>query len=174
AMQRFYIERKHGVDGHAAVDAPLFVELRKALAAHKLGPLAAPVGEELLATWDLEHGLWKGEPVTLATIDALHAAGDEKSLRRFAVPRGARRRRPRRGGAHEGGALAARARRSSADARLARDRQGADARRARTPERVAADGDAARLRRRSPRALGAARGQAAWRALPRGAGDLAA
>jgi len=83
-MQRFYIERRHGVDGNAAVDDKLFAELRRALARHRLGPVAAPLADELVATYDLEHGLWQGHAVDLATIDKLHAAGDENTLERFA------------------------------------------------------------------------------------------
>ena len=83
-LQRFYIERKHGRDGHADVDDALFAQLRRALAAHRLGPTAASLGEELIATVDLERGSWLGRAVDVPMIDRLFGAGDEKTLLRFA------------------------------------------------------------------------------------------
>ncbi|HEY7957915.1 MAG TPA: hypothetical protein VII38_21585, partial [Polyangia bacterium] len=84
AMQALYIDRQIGSNGHPDLDARLFAELGRALAAHRLGPAAAAFGEELLATVDLEHGRFRGRPVEVATLDALFAAGDEVTLRRFA------------------------------------------------------------------------------------------
>jgi hypothetical protein len=82
-MQRFYIERKNGLDGDAAVDGKLFAELRRALDAHKLGPAATASGEELEATFELEQGSFRGRPVDVPMIDGLFGAGDEPTLMRF-------------------------------------------------------------------------------------------
>src|SRR5581483_10145657 len=83
AMQRLYLERQNGVDGHAGVLPPLFADLRQALVKHRLRPAATRAGEELIATVDLEHGRWLGRDVDAAAIDGLFASGDEKTLRLF-------------------------------------------------------------------------------------------
>ena len=72
------------MESHAKVTGPLFVELRRALAAHRFGPVGTRFGQELLQIVDLERGLWEGRPVGVKTIDALYASGDERTLRRFA------------------------------------------------------------------------------------------
>ena len=82
-LNQLYIERKNGIDGAPEVLDGLFLELRRALATHRLGPAAARFGDDLVATVDLEHGQWLGRPVDVATIDQLFAAGDERALRRF-------------------------------------------------------------------------------------------
>jgi hypothetical protein len=82
-LQRFYLERNNGYDGDPVVDARLFAELRRALAAHRLGPTATAFGEELVEGFDLEHGSWRGRAVDAAMIEALYAARDEPTLRRF-------------------------------------------------------------------------------------------
>ena len=79
AMQRLYLERKNRIhDGHDAL-ASLFDDLRSALAAKKLGPVATRLGTELVGAVDLERGTWKGKAVTTATLDDL----DEPTLRLF-------------------------------------------------------------------------------------------
>ena len=83
-MQQLYIERENGVNGNAEVEDPMFADLRRALERHRLGLAATAFGQELIAIVDLEHGLWSGRPVDVPTIDALFAAHDEKTLRRFA------------------------------------------------------------------------------------------
>jgi len=83
AMQMLYLERAHGSDGHASVVSSMFDELRKALDAHRLGPVATRFGEELLAAVDLEQGRYRGRPVDAPTIDSLYARRDEATLRRF-------------------------------------------------------------------------------------------
>ena len=82
ALQKLYLERRNGLDGHADVLGPMFGDLRKALAKQKLGPLAARAGEELLAAVDLERGQFRGRAVDAALIDGLE---EETWLRRFAV-----------------------------------------------------------------------------------------
>ena len=82
-LQRFYIERKNGFDGHADIAGKLFTELRRALAAHRLGRPRPLLGEELIAAADLERGTWLGRAVDVPMIDGLFGAGDEKTLRRF-------------------------------------------------------------------------------------------
>jgi hypothetical protein len=82
-MQRFYIERQNGQDGHTKVVATLFGELRVALDAHRLGPVATRFGSELLAMYELEHGTWRGRVVDTPMIDGLFAAKDETTLQRF-------------------------------------------------------------------------------------------
>lgn len=82
-MQQVYMERRNGMDGHPKIDEPMFDDLRRALSAHRLGPVATRFGEELLATFDLGRGMWSGHVVNTPVIDALFIAGDEKTLRRF-------------------------------------------------------------------------------------------
>jgi hypothetical protein len=82
-LQALYIERPNGLDGHPDVVGPIFAEIRKALDAHKLGPVAAGVASELLAIVDLERGLYGGRPVDVALLDQLYARRDERLLRRF-------------------------------------------------------------------------------------------
>ena len=64
-------------------DAALFADLRRALAAGRLGANAASFGRELIGAAELERGLWGGNRVGVDTIDALYTAGDEATLRRF-------------------------------------------------------------------------------------------
>ncbi|HVY46049.1 MAG TPA: hypothetical protein VHB21_09230, partial [Minicystis sp.] len=84
AMQRLYLERDHGTDGHAGELDPRFSDLRRAIAEKRIGAVAARFGAELLVAVDLEHGLYEGQPVDGATIDRLYAAGDERALHLFA------------------------------------------------------------------------------------------
>lgn len=83
AMQRFYVDRKHGLDGNPLVDDKLFAELRLAIGQHRLGEVATRFGQELLEAVDLEHGMWLGQPVTVAVLDSLSASHDEQALQRF-------------------------------------------------------------------------------------------
>ena len=83
-MHQFYVERETVADGHAGVVAPLFAELREALAEHRLGPFATKMGGDLIAVADLARGRWEGHAVDLAAIDWLYVAGDEARLRLFA------------------------------------------------------------------------------------------
>lgn len=62
---------------------PLFEELRVALRERKLGPTATRYGEDLIAAYDLEHGLWQGKKVSIETLDTLFAAGNAAMLGRF-------------------------------------------------------------------------------------------
>lgn len=84
-MQQIYRERKNGVDGTARVQEALFADLRHALALHRLGPIAAHLGQELVEVFDLEHGLWTGRAVDVAMLESLSSARDEKALRLFAA-----------------------------------------------------------------------------------------
>src|SRR5207253_1465117 len=76
AMHALYLERPNGLDGHAKLASPMFDELRRALAAHRLGPVATRFGEELVAAVDLEQGRYRGRNVDVATIDDLYARKD--------------------------------------------------------------------------------------------------
>lgn len=62
-MHQLYVERRAGVEAHAEATGPMFVDLRRALAAHRLGPIAARFGGELIATVDLERGAWASRAV---------------------------------------------------------------------------------------------------------------
>ncbi|HEY3357086.1 MAG TPA: hypothetical protein VGQ83_27800, partial [Polyangia bacterium] len=84
AMQRLYLERRNGIDGHPAVLGELFADLRRALAARRLGPTATRFGQKLIAAVDLEQGRWAGRPVDVTVLDGLLAAHDEKTLLLFA------------------------------------------------------------------------------------------
>lgn len=83
ALHEMFLERPAGLGAHRILMDDWVEQLDRALAAGRLGPIAAKYGEDLLATVELETGSWHGRPVTLATIDALHAKKNEKLLRRF-------------------------------------------------------------------------------------------
>jgi hypothetical protein len=83
AMQRLYLRRDHGLDGHAAELDPLFDDLRRAVAGRRLGPVASRFADELLVAVDLERGTFEGRPVDVATIERLHASEGETALRLF-------------------------------------------------------------------------------------------
>jgi len=84
SVQRLYLERRPGQDGHPSGLEPIFDELRGALAKHHLAPVARSFAQDLIASVDVEHGTWQGQPVDVAMMDALAAAGNEMTLRRFA------------------------------------------------------------------------------------------
>lgn len=84
SVQRLYLERRPGQDGHANILVPVFDELRSALAGKQLAPVARSFAQDLIASIDVEHGTWQGHPVDVAMMDALAAAGNEMTLRRFA------------------------------------------------------------------------------------------
>jgi hypothetical protein len=83
-VQRLYLDRRNGLAAHPKFIALIASELRDALSHHRLGPLARADAEEMLAELDVEHGTWQGRPVDVAQMDALAAAGNEMTLRRFA------------------------------------------------------------------------------------------
>ncbi len=84
ALAQFYIERESRVSGHPEVLEPLFAELRKAIGEHALGQVASRLGEDLIATVDVENGLWIGRRIDRGTIDTLYKSGNEPLLHRFA------------------------------------------------------------------------------------------
>ena len=170
-MQRLYVDRRPGLDGHPKVLAPLFEDLRDKLAKNKLGAVARSFAAEVIATVDVEHGTWQGRRVDLPLMDTLAAAGNEMTLTRFAerlpdarpprageaahrpgprravgLRRGARLRRRRRGGGDPQRPQPRRPRRSPPRARLVRRKPGDDPRRAGPPAGLAAVRHAARLR----------------------------
>ncbi|HEY8087304.1 MAG TPA: hypothetical protein VIF09_05655 [Polyangiaceae bacterium] len=81
ALHRAFLLRRRGTSPHAAAIADDVAGLRAALEKGKLGPVASRYGREVLATIDLEHGLWKGAPLTVASLDELAKDGDEANLR---------------------------------------------------------------------------------------------
>ncbi len=83
-IQRLYLERAEGLDGHPGVTTAIFDDLRDALAKRKLGPVGKSFAEEVIGTVDVSHGNWQGRAVDLALMDALAAAGNEMTLERFA------------------------------------------------------------------------------------------
>ena len=84
SMQELYVDRDNGLDGHAAVLAPMFDDLRNAVAKKRLGPTATRFATELLAVVDLERGIYEGRPVDVAAIDQIYAAKNERELEVFA------------------------------------------------------------------------------------------
>src|SRR5262252_10986811 len=58
AMQKLYLDRKNGTFGKTNILEPMFADLKRALDAHRLGPVATRFGTELLAAVNLEHGQW--------------------------------------------------------------------------------------------------------------------
>jgi hypothetical protein len=85
ALHRSFLLRRRGTAPHpAAVDGDV-AKLREALAKGRLGPVASKHGTDVLMTIDLERGLWKGSPMTLATLDQLEKDKDETLLRRIAL-----------------------------------------------------------------------------------------
>lgn len=83
-IQRLYLDRRPGLDGHPEVLAAIFDDLRTLLAKDALGAVARTFAAEVLATVDVEHGTWQGRRVDLAMMDALAATGNEMTLTRFA------------------------------------------------------------------------------------------
>ena len=83
-IQRLYVDRRFGLDGHPTVLAPFFDDLRKSLAKNKLGAVARTFAAEIIATVDVEHGIWQGRRVDLPMMDTLAATGNEMTLTRFA------------------------------------------------------------------------------------------
>ena len=82
ALHRAFLLRRGGTSPHpAAIEADV-ASLRTALDKAKLGPVAARYGREVLATIDLEHGLWKGVPLKVEALDELEKGKDEALLRR--------------------------------------------------------------------------------------------
>ena len=82
-IQRLYVDRPFGRDGDPTVLAPIFDDLRASLAKDKLGAVARTFAAEIVATVDVEHGVWHGRRVDLPMMDALAAAGNEMTLTRF-------------------------------------------------------------------------------------------
>lgn len=56
-------------------------ELRDAMAQRRLGPVAHALGAELLVVVDLQRGVYRGQPLTAATLDTLAERRDETTLR---------------------------------------------------------------------------------------------
>ncbi len=83
-FHRLYVDRKNTLNGDAKLVTPMIEDLREALTRKTFGPIATRFGDELVATADLERGIWRGKPVDLATMDALQKAGNEMTLNRFA------------------------------------------------------------------------------------------
>ena len=83
-IQRLYVDRRPGLDGHAKVLVPIFDDLRASLAKNDLPAVARTFAAEVIATFDIEHGTWQGRRVDLPMMDALAATGNEMTLTRFA------------------------------------------------------------------------------------------
>ncbi len=83
-IQRLYLERAEGLDGHPAVTTAIFDDLRGALAKQKLGPVGKSFAEEVIGTVDVTHGNWQGRAVDVPLMDTLAAAGNAMTLERFA------------------------------------------------------------------------------------------
>ncbi len=84
AMQRVFVEGPSRSDGHPNLVAqPMLDDVRKALDAHRLGPIAKRFAEEILAIADLDRGRYGGRAVDVAVIDDLYARRNETLLRRF-------------------------------------------------------------------------------------------
>ena len=85
ALQKLYLDRPNEVHVHHELMAKMMEELDAAMEKRLFGPVAQRYAEEIAATYNLEQGEWKGRPVTVATLDQLHGASDEKLLKRFAA-----------------------------------------------------------------------------------------
>ncbi len=81
AIQELFLRRKAGLPTHVSVDGSMAADLGQLLKDHRLGALATKLATELLEIDGLEHGRLDGSPVEVPQIDALFAAGDEKTLR---------------------------------------------------------------------------------------------
>ena len=84
-IQRLYVDRRPGLDGHPQVLMPIFDDLRASLAKNELGAMARTFAAEVITTFDIEHGTWQGRRVDLPMMDALAATGNEMTLTRFAM-----------------------------------------------------------------------------------------
>ena len=85
ALHSLYVNRPDQVPVRKDKMESRMADLRSALTKKRLGPLASQYGEDLLSTVSLEHGTWKGAPVTTATLDGLHQQKDQEALRRIAT-----------------------------------------------------------------------------------------
>jgi hypothetical protein len=85
AMAGLYRERPSEIAPHREWMDAQVVDLRRAIAAGRLGPTATRFGKELLDAVDLEHGLRDGRVVDAALLDRLREAGDEAALRACAL-----------------------------------------------------------------------------------------
>jgi hypothetical protein len=83
-LQRLYLDRRAGLEGHPAVVTSVLAKLRELLAKKDLSPIARSFALEVVATADIAHGTWQGKTVDVAMMDALAAAGNEMTLSRFA------------------------------------------------------------------------------------------
>jgi hypothetical protein len=82
---RLYLDRRSGLDADPTVVAPIVDKLRDKLTNKKLSQIGAASARELVASADIERGVWQGQPVTAAVLDALAADGNEMALARFAA-----------------------------------------------------------------------------------------
>ena len=89
ALHRALLFRPRGTAPHAAAVAADWA-LRQALEQGALGPFASEQGRELLVSIDLEHGLWKGKPLTQANLDELAATENEQMSTHRAAHTGCR------------------------------------------------------------------------------------
>lgn len=83
SMHTFYVARENGAEIDRALGTELFSDLRRALAARRLGPIAARAGEALLASVEIEAGQWHGRAIDAAVIAGRARANDEATLRAF-------------------------------------------------------------------------------------------
>ena len=82
-LHRACLERPSGTDVNPRLRGLLIEKIRTALKMGQLGPVATSFGQELVATIDLENGLWQGRTVDVAMMDALAESGNEMTLTRF-------------------------------------------------------------------------------------------
>lgn len=81
ALHRIALERAPDRAGSRQVRAAVLAELGPRLARDRLGPVARPRAEALVAALEAEQGEWQGGRVDAARIAALAASRDEASLR---------------------------------------------------------------------------------------------
>jgi hypothetical protein len=85
ALDTLYVLRPQGTDPEPDVLQEWSLALEKAVAEHRLGPIAGRHAAELLDTFSLERNRWGGAPVTENTLDLVQNRRDEALLRRFAA-----------------------------------------------------------------------------------------
>src|SRR5205814_264873 len=83
-LHQLYLERDPAIAARESAVRDLGAMLRTAIGKKRLGPAALKNGTELLATLDLEQGIFQGRTVDVPLLDSMLKSGDEASLLRCA------------------------------------------------------------------------------------------
>ena len=84
ALHRTFLERGAGISASSRALDEVASKVQSRAAANQLRPIARGIGMELVDAIDLEHGVWHGHPVDVATLDVLSNNADDATLLLFA------------------------------------------------------------------------------------------